>query len=124
MNESVALPFCAKCEDKAKPVTPQNGFGVPYRVDGQVFIELFLHEDCADEWCRQFSASRERTETKCGETEGSLKHGPQAMFEERVRQRAHEIYLARKENSALQDWLLAEVQVRSQLHRFDDQGSN
>jgi hypothetical protein len=47
-------------------------------------------------------------------------HPSEVIFEERVRQRAHEIYLERKENPALQDWLLAEVQVRRQLRRFND----
>jgi len=59
-------------------------------------------------------------ETKCIEIDGNMKHATEAMLEERVRQRAYEIYLARKENPALQDWLLAEVQVRRQLQRFDE----
>jgi hypothetical protein len=124
MNESVDLPCCAKCEDRDKPVTLQNGFGVPYQVNEDLFIELFLHEDCAEEWSRQFGASREHMETKCVETDGNLKHATDASLEERVKQRAYEIYLARKENPALQDWLLAEIQVRRQLQRFDDQGPN
>jgi hypothetical protein len=120
MNESVALPFCAKCEDKANPVTSQNGFGVSYQLEEHVFIELFLHEKCADEWYREFGASRKHLEIECLETDGNMKHSSDVTFEERVRQRAHEIYLERKENPALQDWLLAEVQVRRQLRRFDD----
>jgi len=62
--------------------------------------------------------------TKCVETDGNMRHATDAILEERVKQRAYEIYLARKENPALQDWLLAEVQVRRQLQRFDDQGPN
>ena len=120
MNESVALPFCAKCEDKAKPVTPQNGFGVPYQLEEHVFIELFLHENCADEWYREFGASRKHLEIECVETDGNMKQSSEVLFEERVRQRAHEIYLERQENPPLQDWLLAEVQVRRQLRRFND----
>ena len=123
MNVSATLPFCARCEDKNNPVTPQNGFGVPYRVQEHVFIELFLHEDCADEWYRRFGASREHMQTKCVETDGNRKPATDRMLEDRIRQRAYEIYLARTENPALQDWLLAEVQVRRQLQRFDDQGS-
>ena len=61
--------------------------------------------------------------TKCVETDGNLKHATDGALEERVRQRAYEIYLARRENPSLQDWLLAEVQVRRQLQRFDDQES-
>src|SRR5271163_153751 len=100
MNESVALPVCAKCENKDKPVTPQNGFGVPYRVEEHVFIELFLHEDCADEWYQQFGPSRENMETKCVDTDRSMKHAPDAMLEGRIRQRAYEIFLQRRENPA------------------------
>jgi hypothetical protein len=60
--------------------------------------------------------------TKCVETDGNMRSALDSALEERVRRRAYEIYLARKENPALQDWLLAEVQVRRQLMRFDDQG--
>jgi hypothetical protein len=120
MSESLALPFCVKCADKAKPVTPQNGFGVPYQLEEHVFNELFVHENCADEWYREFGASRRHLELECVETDGNIKHLFEVIFEERVRQRAHEICLERKENPALQDWWLAEVQVRRQLRRFDD----
>jgi hypothetical protein len=121
MNESSTLPFCAKCEDKNKPVTPQNGFGVPYRVDEHLFIELYLHEDCADKWYRQFGALRQPVDAACVEPDGNTKSATDAMLQERVKQRAYEIYLARKENPALQDWLLAEIQVRRELQRSDDQ---
>jgi len=60
-------------------------------------------------------ASRQPMETTCVETAGDRKHATDAMLQERVKQRAYEIYLARKENPALQDWLLAEVQVRREL---------
>jgi hypothetical protein len=85
-----------------------------------VFFEPFLHENCADEWYREFGASRKHLEIECVEADGNMKHSSDVIFEEGVRQRAHEIYLERKENPALQDWLLAEFQVRRQLRRFDD----
>jgi hypothetical protein len=88
MNKSSTLPFGAKCEDKDKPVTPQNGFGVPYRVDEHIFIELYLHEDCADKWYRQFGAFPQPMETTCVVTAGNTKQATDARLQERVRQRA------------------------------------
>ena len=42
-----------------------------------------------------------------------------AMFEHRIRQRAHEIYQARQENPASYDWLQAEREILKETSHFE-----
>jgi hypothetical protein len=42
---------------------------------------------------------------------------PDVMIEQRIRQRAYEIYLARIANPALADWLQAEREILEELGR-------
>ena len=45
---------CDHCEDLDNPVTPQNGFSLLYRATDEIEIEVFLHNSCAETWCRLF----------------------------------------------------------------------
>jgi CheY-like chemotaxis protein len=47
---------CSHCEDFKNPVTPENGISVKYPVDG-VEIDLYLHQECAEAWSKQFGIS-------------------------------------------------------------------
>ena len=82
MNRAL-FPSALNAKINIKPVTPQNGFGVPYRVDEHLFIELYLHEDCADKWYRQFGALRQPVDATCVETAGNANSATDALLQAR-----------------------------------------
>jgi hypothetical protein len=46
--------LCAQCENATYIVTPENGFSVRYPITENVDIQVFLHNDCAQDWSRAF----------------------------------------------------------------------
>ena len=52
---------CPQCENQAHPVTTHNGFTFRYRVTREQEVEMWLHDDCSDEWWQDFGVSMEQS---------------------------------------------------------------
>jgi hypothetical protein len=43
------------CGDCEKDLTPETALALDYSVLPTVSVKIHLHQECAPEWCRQFS---------------------------------------------------------------------
>jgi hypothetical protein len=47
--------FCNHCENFENPVSPTAGISIPFPVNDELQIEVYLHRECAEAWSKDFN---------------------------------------------------------------------